>query len=90
MIRKIICWLKAIPFYLRTGLWVQHCYEDTYEKAIIVCTDTKFKASDNFFHTSGERIYPKACLIRSRCIYCGHKDVSWYKDYDEYMAIVNK
>ena len=82
--KRVLCWLKAIPLWLRCGAWVPHIYgESEYEKAIIIATETGFRVSDSLMHESGETVHKDACLIRCRCVNCGREDVSWYHSWDE-------
>lgn len=78
--RKLLCWIKAIPLWLRTGDFVPHLYESTYEEAIIIATDKGFRVSDNYNHKPNETVYPHAILERCKCVYCGAEDNSWYND----------
>lgn len=88
MTKRIICYLKAIPFYLRTGEFIPHVFKDTYERAIVITDGRTFRVSENLEHTAKEHVFPNGCLIRSRCKYCGAEDLSWYRDYDEWMRYV--
>ena len=81
--KKLICWIKAIPLWLRTGEFVPHIYECCYEKAIIIATDNSFRVADNYQHTANETVYKDACLVRYKCIHCGHEDLAWYSNFEE-------
>lgn len=87
MFRKIICWVRAIPLWLRCGEFVPHVYTQEYEKANIIATDHSFRVSEGLQHTADETVYQNACLIRSRCKYCGHEDLSWYHSWEERWKI---
>lgn len=87
MIKKLICYLKAIPFFLRTWEWVPHVYREEYEKATIISTDRSFRVSTGYEHSPGEKVYKNACLIRQRCKYCGHEKFGWYESWDERWKI---
>ncbi len=77
--RKLICYLKAIPFFIRSGVWCPHRYkEESKETGIVIATDNSFRISDNFLHSNKEIVYPKATIIRSKCVHCGNEDISWY------------
>lgn len=77
--KKIICWLKAIPLWVRTGLFVPHLYEATYEDAIIIAKPDGFRVADNYEHSEEETVYPKAVLERCKCVFCGHEELAWYE-----------
>lgn len=83
LIKRIKCYLEAIKTYLKHGVWVPHVYRDTREKAIIVASRDSFRVSDSCWHIPGEQVYLDGCLIRSQCIYCGHKMLSWTRKYTE-------
>ena len=76
--KRLICWFKAIPLWLRSGYFVPHLYESAFEDAIIIATEKGFRVSDNYKHTADETVYPNAVLERCRCIYCGHETQGWY------------
>ena len=76
--KRIICWAKAIPFWIRSGVWCPHIYvEESREPAIIIANDKGFRVAQNYMHYHDETVYPKATLIRSRCECCGKEDLSW-------------
>jgi len=81
--KRLICWIKAIPLWLRTGLFVPHLYEATTEDAIIIATDNSFRVSDNYNHSDDEVVYPHAVLERCECVFCGHKTSSWYEGKED-------
>ena len=77
--KRIVCWIKAIPFFIKTGVWCPHIYiEEVYSEEIIISTDNSFRVSDNYLHTSDETVHPKATLITSKCACCGKEDYSWF------------
>ncbi|MCM1045264.1 MAG: hypothetical protein NC417_07115 [Candidatus Gastranaerophilales bacterium] len=77
--KKVLCYIKAIPLYLRTGVWSPHMYEEiSREQGIIISTDHGFRISDILAHKDNEKVHPKAVIIKNKCVYCGHKDISWY------------
>jgi len=82
--KRILCWIKAIPLLLRCGVWAPHLYGyTTYERAIIVATDKSFRVAKDYKHEPGEKVYPDACLIKSQCVHCKHEDISWYHSWNE-------
>lgn len=82
-IKKLICWIKAIPVYLRSGQWGPHLYACDYQKVIIIADEKNFRVSDNYEHKPGEQVYKNACLITGTCVRCGHKTTAWYHSWDE-------
>ena len=39
-IKKTLCYIKAIPLYIKCGVWSPHIYkEETREQAIIISTE---------------------------------------------------
>lgn len=81
--KRLICWFKAIPLWLRSGYFVPHLYESTFEDAIIIATDHSFRVADNYNHSGDEVVYPHAVLERCKCVFCGHKTLSWYATKEE-------
>lgn len=76
---RIICWARAIPFWVRSGIWCPHVYkEETREPAIIISTTNSFRVSDNYVHNPNETVHPKATLIKSKCVCCGKEERSWF------------
>ena len=84
-IKRIRCWLKAIPLWFRCGAWAPHLYKCTYEKAIIIATDKSFRVSENVWHDYGETVYEDACLMTCTCQRCGHTQYGWYESWAEYL-----
>ncbi len=77
--KRIFCYLKAIPFFLKSGVWCPHVYHDeSKETAIIISNDNGFRVSNNWLHGENERVHKNATLIRSKCIHCGKEELSWY------------
>ena len=77
------CWIKAIPLWIRTGYFVPHLYEATYENAIIIAKPNGFRVADNYEHSKDETVYPKAVLERCKCVFCGNETLSWYANKEE-------
>lgn len=77
--KRIFCYLKAIPFFIKSGVWCPHIYhEESKENAIIISTDNGFRVSNNWLHDDNEMVHKNATLIRSKCIHCGKEELSWY------------
>lgn len=77
--KQFICYLKAVPFYIKTGIWCPHIYkEDDKFNGIIIATNKSFRISNNYAHRKNEVVHPKATIIRSKCICCGKEYLSWY------------
>lgn len=54
-------------------------YSDTEKiQGIVIAPENSFRVSDNYTHLDSEKVYPKATIIKSKCIYCGKEDISWY------------
>ena len=83
--RRIFCWIRAIPFFLKSDVWCPHVYkEECRENVIIISNDNGFRVSENYIHSHNETVHPKATLVRSRCSYCGKQELSWY-DKEPYI-----
>ncbi len=81
----LLCYLKAIPFYIKTGVWCPHIYEEeSREIGIVITTKNGFRVSDSLLHNANETIHPKATILRNKCVCCGHEDISWY-DTEPYV-----
>ena len=85
--RKLVCWSKAIPLWLKTGIFASHCYESTAEDAIIIATEKSFRVANDYKHTPDETVYPHAVLERCKCMFCGHEELAWYTDRKEFMRM---
>ena len=56
--KRIFCYLKAIPFFLKSGVWCPHVYHDeSKETAIIISNDNGFRVSNNWLHGENERVH---------------------------------
>lgn len=85
--KTLFCYLRAVPFFLKSGIWCPHIYKDeSKEKAIIISTDNGFRVSNNWLHNDNERVHTNATLIRSRCIHCGKEELSWYDKEPEVIG----
>lgn len=86
--KRLLCYLKAIPFLLKSGVWCPHKYkEENKQKVIIIATDKGFRVSDNYEHNSNETVHPDATLVTSRCFCCGKEEYSWYVDFENIPVI---
>lgn len=91
IIGSIRCYAKAVLDLIVHGIWVPHVYnEGDYERCIIISTDRGFRVSKSYEHTAEETVHMDACLIRSKCIYCGKEDLSWMPDWTEAMLKLEK
>ena len=81
--KRFICYLKALPLWFKTGLFVPHLYEATREEAIIIAKIDSFRVSDNYEHDIDEVVFPHAVLQRCKCVFCGHETMSWYASREE-------
>lgn len=78
--KRILCWLKAIPSWVRCGKWYPHTYKEvSREPAIIITNEYGFRVSDNYIHENNETVHKDATLIVSKCKYCGKEELSWVK-----------
>lgn len=60
-------------------MWCPHVYKEIgSDTGIVITTKNGFRISDNLLHDSKETVHPKAIIIRSKCICCGHEELSWY------------
>ena len=81
--KRFKCWIKALPLWIRTGLFVPHLYEGTTEDAIIIAKPNSFRVADNYNHTVDETVYPNAVLERCKCVFCGHEILAWYETKED-------
>ena len=90
--KRLLCYLKAIPFFLKTGVWCPHIYiEVKREKAIVISTDNSFRVASNFIHKSNETVHPHATLMRNSCKCCGKEDLSWFDgNYEDIPVLENE
>lgn len=79
---KLVCWLKAIPLWIKTGYFVPHLYDVTTEPAIIISTERGFRIADSYEHEDGEIVHPYAVLEKCKCVFCGHEELSWYESLE--------
>lgn len=76
---RITCWINALPFFIRTGIWCPHIYkEEKIETAIVISTPDSFRISDNYQHLPNETVHKKATVTTCKCIYCGKESKSWF------------
>ena len=75
----LICWLKALPFFLRTGVWCPHLYKEAgIKKAMVAVGADYFRETRRLEHMPGERVYTNATIITDRCVCCGKENRTWY------------
>ena len=83
------CYLKAVGDFFLHGIWVPHVFRNVdYEKCTIISTDHSFRVSASLQHERGETVHQNACLITSRCIYCGKESKMWMSDWNDTMKIL--
>ena len=79
-VKECICQIKAIPFFIKTGLWVPHEYEDTaVQISDIVVTEDGFRIARDYTHLPGEQIVKDATVTVSQCKCCGKIEMSWQR-----------
>lgn len=78
--KQLICYIKAIPFYLRTGEFIPHIFKDskTYTSDIFV-TENDFRLAETYTHLPQEKLIKNATIYESECKYCGKKIMAWSK-----------
>lgn len=72
MVKFLLCNLKAIPFWIYTGVFAPHTYSDIIEhkKDVYVNEKGKIRLADGF--QKDDEIYVKNATIKtSICVYCG-------------------
>lgn len=76
---RFFCYLKAIPFYIKSGVWCPHIYEEVGKnKGIVIASKNKFRVSNDLLHEQNETVHPHAIIIKNRCVCCGYEEFSWY------------
>ena len=77
--KRIICWLKAIPLLITTGIWFPHDFiEDSCFNAIVISNKHGFRISNDYTHREDERVHPNATVIKIKCKCCGKTETGWY------------
>ena len=85
--KKLFCYIKAVPFFLRSGIWCPHIYKEiSSSQGIIISTSDSFRTADNLSHNENETVHPKAVIIRNKCVCCGHEEITWY---DREPVVIN-
>lgn len=85
--KRIICYIKAIPFFIKSGVWCPHVYNEvSRDQKIVISTEHGFRISDNLSHNKDEKVHPKAIVIKNKCKYCGHEYICWY---DQEPFVIN-
>lgn len=87
--KRIKCFLTAVYYFLKNGVWVQHVYDD-YEilkDKIVIATDSSFRIADSYNHNINEVVYPHADVIKSRCVFCGKETVGWCGDVENIPTV---
>lgn len=81
--KRFKCWIKALPLWFKTGLFVPHLYEATTEDAIIIASGNSFRVADNYNHSVDAVVYRNAVLERCKCVFCGHEELAWYESKED-------
>lgn len=75
----MICQLRAIPFFLKTGLYIPHVYVETERyQTNVFATKNGFRESSDYLHAENEESHLNATVIVMKCKYCGKKDKMWF------------
>jgi len=77
-IKKIFCYLKAIPFWFVSGIFCPHVFVniDNFVRNVIA-TENSFRISDSFEHSEDERVYKSAIVSVAKCKHCGEISMAW-------------
>lgn len=76
--KRVLCWIKEIPFWVKIGVWSPHIYKEISRKpVIIISTKDGFRVSDSYMHKDNETVHKDATLIVSKCKYCDKEELSW-------------
>lgn len=79
MIKRIMCYIKAIPMWVRhwfnPDYYCPHLYRDIKEfrESIFVKPNGKFRIADTYTHTIDEKFVYMAYLTGCECVRCGHR-----------------
>ena len=77
-VKKIKCYIKAVPFYLKSGLFIPHVYKDIeIKRTDIFCTNKGFRVANTLEHSLDEKLIKDVLVTKSKCIYCGNIEMSW-------------
>lgn len=77
--KKLICYIKAIPYWFLTGNFIPHIFEEIERReGTIISTDTSFRESNSYQHTIEETVHKNCVIFVSECKFCGELDLSWY------------
>lgn len=85
VMRKLLCWLRAIPFYIRSGgMWCPHLEEEIERhSAIVIAGEGYFRESKTLQHRSNEKVYQNATVMTTKCVRCGFERVGWFNGNEE-------
>ena len=77
-IKNLICNLKAIPPFIKVGIWCPHMYEETERyQTNVFATEDSFRESSSLCHTEAEKAYIGATVVVMRCVDCGRELRGW-------------
>lgn len=73
---RVICWFKAIPNFIKTGIWNPHVYKhvETVTGNLIISKDG-MRLVNNYLHDTDESLIQNITVISYRCK-CG----GWKQD----------
>ena len=78
--KRLVCFIKAVVHWIKTGIWKPHTYgETTFKYCIIASNGKKFRVCKDYNHKDNEKLYPRATLLKTKCTYCGKELTSWYE-----------
>lgn len=78
MFKRLKCNIKAIPFFIRSGLFIPHVYEEIMEyRTNVFATESSFRESGDYLHTENEKAHINAIVTVNRCVYCGKELKEW-------------
>lgn len=84
MIKKLICYIRAVPLFLKCGAWSPHLFEEVERhECIVVSGENYFRESKDLRHLPGERVCRNATVITSKCIRCGVTEEAWFNGNEE-------
>ena len=81
-IKTIKCFLKAIPFFLRTRIWASHFWveKETYPAIDVWVSDKNFRIRENGYeHYPWEHLERNVTLHGLECKRCGKRMMTWDK-----------
>ena len=78
--KEIVCYIKAIPFFIRTGNFVPHIFQEVESHdGIVVFTDNSFRESQDCCHGYNEGVSIDSKITTYKCKNCGKIEKSWQR-----------